>query len=704
MAKTKRNFDNELIKPQMSSIIEGYNYDIFISYRQKDNRHDGWVTEFVNNLKGELESTFKEEISVYFDINPHDGLLETHDVDASLKDKLKCLVFIPIISRTYCDPKSFAWEHEFKAFVELVSKDQFGLKVKLPGGNVANRVLPIQIHELDRADSKLCELVLGGVLRGIEFIYKEPGVNRPLRSEEDNPGNNLNKTFYRNQINKVAIAIKEIISGIRKEPIEFDVETKETIPTTVKPVVQEKSIIVLPFENISPDPDQEYFSDGLTEEIITDLSHIRDLLVISRSSAMTFKGAKATIKDITDKVHVRYVLEGSVRKAGNNLRITAQLINALTDAHIWADKYSGTLDDVFDIQEKVSKSIVDALKLKLSSQEKEKIITKPTRNFHLYECYLKAKYEIYIWTKESLDRAVHILQTGLENFGEDALLYATLGEAKFLYYDIGAETGKDILNEVEELAKKALSIEPDIAQGYKLYGLLEMGRGSLVEGFKYMKKAYDSDPNDSGIIMHTAGFYMYLGKPSFAEPLYKKLLEIDPLSAMNFLFEGFHQYFQGSFEKAIEYTQKSLKIDLDNVYGIFWYPIFLAADNQRDVALKLIEQIITDSRISEVFMELILFIKYTLTGMKDLALNTLNVETKNYTWNDPLFSGLMPGYYSLIDEKEEALRYLDHAISRGFINYPFFSHIDPFLENIRGEERFKKLMERVKYEWENFEV
>ena len=105
----------------MASIITGYSYDIFISYRQKDNKYDGWVTEFVDNLKKELEATFKEEISAYFDINPHDGLLETHDVDASLKDKLKCLVFIPIISRTYCDPKSFAWEHEFKAFVELAS-------------------------------------------------------------------------------------------------------------------------------------------------------------------------------------------------------------------------------------------------------------------------------------------------------------------------------------------------------------------------------------------------------------------------------------------------------------------------------------------------------------------------------------------------------------------------------------------------------
>ena len=107
----------------MASIILGYEYDIFISYRQKDNKGDRWVSEFVEALKTELESTFKEDVNVYFDINPHDGLLETHDVDASLKDKLKCLIFIPIISRTYCDPKSFAWEHEFKAFVEEASKE-----------------------------------------------------------------------------------------------------------------------------------------------------------------------------------------------------------------------------------------------------------------------------------------------------------------------------------------------------------------------------------------------------------------------------------------------------------------------------------------------------------------------------------------------------------------------------------------------------
>ena len=204
----------------MSSLIAGYNYDIFISYRQKDNKGDKWVSEFVEALKTELESTFKEEISVYFDINPSDYLLESYDVGESLKDKLKCLVFIPIISRTYCDPKSFAWEHEFKAFAEQASQDQFGLKVKLPNGNVANRILPVSIHDLDASDIKECESVLGGVLRGIDFIYREAGIDKPLTPGDDEK-KNLNNTKYRIQLIKVAHAIKEIIIGMKKEPVQL---------------------------------------------------------------------------------------------------------------------------------------------------------------------------------------------------------------------------------------------------------------------------------------------------------------------------------------------------------------------------------------------------------------------------------------------------------------------------------------------------
>jgi dienelactone hydrolase len=199
----------------MSSIIEGYNYDIFISYRQKDNKYDGWVSEFVDNLKKELEATFKEEINVYFDINPHDGLLETHEVDESLKKKLKCLVCIPIISRTYCDPKSFAWENEFQAFIDLARDDLFGLRITLPGGNVANRILPVRIHDLDPADVNLFESTIGGALRAVDFVYKETGVNRQLRAKDDDIIRSPGQILYRDQINKVALAVKDIIESMK---------------------------------------------------------------------------------------------------------------------------------------------------------------------------------------------------------------------------------------------------------------------------------------------------------------------------------------------------------------------------------------------------------------------------------------------------------------------------------------------------------
>jgi dienelactone hydrolase len=198
----------------MASLIPGYEYDIFISYRQKDNKYDGWVTEFVENLKRELESMFKDEVSVYHDINPHDGLLETHDVDESLKKKLKCLVCIPIISRTYCDPKSFAWKHEFEVFIDQAKNDPFGLKVTLPNGNVANRVLPVRIHDLDTADIKLFESAIGGVLRPVDFVYKETGVNRQLRAKDDDIIKSPNQVLYRDQINKVALAVKDIIGSM----------------------------------------------------------------------------------------------------------------------------------------------------------------------------------------------------------------------------------------------------------------------------------------------------------------------------------------------------------------------------------------------------------------------------------------------------------------------------------------------------------
>jgi len=127
----------------MPSLLPGFEYDIFISYRQKDNKGDKWVSKFVDTLKTDLEATFKEDISIYFDENPHDRLQETHDVDKSLEGKLKCLIFIPILSQTYCDPNSYAWQYEFLTFNKLAGKDRFGKNIRLRNGNYASRILPV---------------------------------------------------------------------------------------------------------------------------------------------------------------------------------------------------------------------------------------------------------------------------------------------------------------------------------------------------------------------------------------------------------------------------------------------------------------------------------------------------------------------------------------------------------------------------------
>jgi TolB-like protein len=685
----------------MPSIIKSYEYDIFISYRQKDNKHDGWVTEFVDNLRGELESTFKEEVSVYFDINPHDGLLETHDVDASIKDKLKCLIFIPIISRTYCDPKSFAWENEFKVFVELASQDQSGLKIKLPNSNVASRVLPIRIHDLENADIKLYESILGGVLRGIEFIYKEPGVNRPLTPYDDEKIN-INKTRYRNQINKVALAIKEIISALKKEPVDSGISQEEIVSIVEKPVVSEKSIIVLPFENISSDTEQEYFSDGLTEEIITDLSQISDLLVISRSSAMTFKGTKKTIPEIAQKVNVRYVLEGSVRKAGSSLRITAQLIDSFTDTHIWTEKYNGILDDVFDIQEKVSWSIADALKIKLSSKEKEKIHERPIDNVFAYDCYKRAYPEMVSMSKERLEHGLALLQKGLDVTGENAVIYAGMAFGYFQYANLGIEHEGNI-KKAEVFIQKALSLENNLAEALFVIGLISVINGEMVKGIDYMSRAHANKPEDAEIMGWLSLGYSLIGKIDPGKLLINKCFIIDPINPWNDSIKGWNHFFDGKFDLATNPLLAAYDLTPDSFMNQFWKSLILFYNNRADEAYDFICTSVEEPA-TNIWSQGTIFLKYVIKRDKDKLALLLTPDFVKVIQMDLQYSYHFATFYSYLGEKEKSLEFLENAINRGFINYPLLAEHDPYLENIRGEERFKRLIKRVKHAWEKFKV
>jgi TolB-like protein/Tfp pilus assembly protein PilF len=673
----------------MASIISGFEYDIFISYRQKDNKYDGWVTEFVSNLKKELEAAFKEDVGVYFDINPHDGLLETHDVNASLKGKLKCLIFIPIISRTYCDPNSFAWEHEFKVFIRQASKDQFGLKVKLPNGNVASRVLPVQIYDLESADIKLCESVLGSVLRGVEFIYKSAGVNRPL-TPSDNPDKNLTKTFYRDQINKVANSIKEIARGLKGEPVEIAGEPKEVISTIEKPPVREKSIIVLPFENISPDPDQEYFSDGLTEEIITDLSHIRDLLVISRSSAMTFKGAKATIKDITDKVHVRYVLEGSVRKAGNNLRITAQLIDGMTDSHIWAEKYNGNLDDIFEIQEKVSHSIVDSLKLKISPEENEFISRNPAKNLEAYNLYLLGRFFFHNGTREGQIKSIEYYEKALSEDPDYALAYAGLSDTYYVQGTFGWLPLDEALTRAKENSRRALDINKDLAEAHAILGVIY---GSYDWKYKEAKAelslAVSLNPKCSGAHQYYSGLLDALGQNEDARTHLNLAIELDPTFFYLYLLSAQLFYNEGKFEESLRECQKAIEIYPDFSIGHWRAFRIYIRQNEGLKAVEVIHNYLKRDILNAKEINTVHNI-YTRAGVNGLMKWVIDWELKRT--NPDTY--LLATWYTMLGKKEQALDYLEEAVEKRIVAIPMINNdLDFYI--LHSEPRFMVLIEKM---------
>lgn len=404
------------------ALLPGYEYDIFISYRHNDNL-DGWVAGFVEALEKELKATIKEPVSIYFDKNPHDGLLETHHVDKSLEGKLKCLIFIPIISQTYCDEKSFAWQHEFCAFNTLAKGDELGRDVRLLNGNVASRILPVKIHDLDPTDKAIIENELGGALRAIEFIYKEPGVNRPLKPT-DSRADNQNKTDYRNQINKVANAVKDIIVSLKSpgaqprvtenyQPSKSSAKSKTKAivaafvvmlalvagyffytksASAVEPLATlDKSVAVLPFIDLSEGRDQGWFSDGLTEEVLNSLAHVNGLKVVSRTSSFAFKDKNLRIETIADSLRVNYIVEGSVRKSNQGFRITAQLIRASDGFHLWSNTYDRNSTDIFTVQQEIATKIAQSLDISLDPEAIQKMHWAGTTSAEAYLAFLKGR-------------------------------------------------------------------------------------------------------------------------------------------------------------------------------------------------------------------------------------------------------------------------------------------------------------------------
>jgi len=709
----------------MASIIPEYNYDIFISYRQKDNKGDKWVSEFVDTLKDELESTFKEEISVYFDINPHDGLLETHDVDESLKEKLKCLVFIPIISRTYCDPKAFAWEHEFIAFVEQASKDQFGLKVKLPGGNVASRILPIQIHDLDKADIKLCESVLGSVLRGIEFIYKEPGVNRPLRSSEDHPQDNLNKTYYRDQINKVANAVREIFTSLKKHdkkdnsaviqsvletPFKRKVKKSKIIvsafilvllitigiyiiPKLFKPSDQlEKSVAVLPFTDLGSDEDQYWFSEGITDVIISQLSKISDLRVLGRTSTLKYREEqKSTVSKIGAELGVNYIIEGTVQRQGNKMRITVQLIRTINEGHIWSEIYDREWKDIFDVQSDIAQRIAEGLKTNLTPEEKKLIETKQTNNLEAYNSYLQGRF---FWNKrkeEDLEKSIKYYVKSITEDPDYALAYAGLADAYFIQAYWRWTSREEGYSKAREYAMKAVNINKNLAEAHATLGWLYCwSEWRWEDSRKEFKLAIELDPNYANVHQYYSELLNVLRENSEARRQIELAIQIDPCIPVYHWQSRCCYYNSGNFNESLEECLKLQEIYPDYGHSI---PRLLFYNYVKlNEGLKAVEE------LQKVFVLDSLRAKYAdavkeyynhsgIAGLFDLLIELEHKKEDPDPYN-------LAQWYSIINKKKDALNWLEKAMGNPPSGFAGINNSYNF-NNLRSEPRFQAIIKKL---------
>jgi len=713
----------------MPSILPGFHYDIFISYRQKDNKGERWVSDFVSNLRTELESTFKEDISVYFDENPHDGLLETHIVDKSLEGKLKSLIFIPIISRTYCDEKSFAWQHEFCAFNKLAKEDRFGRELRLSNGNVSSRILSVKIHDLDSEDKVLLESELGGVLRPVEFIFRSSGVNRPLKPD-DTRAENQNHTYYRDQINKVAISVKEIIHSMkspsaqslkepepRRIPIQGGIRKRNPqllrisgglvfagllvagyflMPGLRKstPVPVERSIAVLPFDNLSNDPEQEYFGEGMMQEILNHLFMIGGLKIPSGTSSMHYKGSELPIREIARELNVSYILEGNISKSDDRIRIIVRLINGKDEKVLWTEDYrrAMTASDLLEIQSNVAQQVAENMKVIINPEVKKRIESKPTTNTEAYTLYLQSLNPLKIYySRQNLERAIQLDPNFADAYALLSFYWLTRGTS-------GGDVERDeVLRNATPLLEKSLELDPNSSMVHRASAAMKLW---FLWDFKSLDKEFQIlnqlAPSEFGFNIFP-DYLLATGRYKEALIYAKKFNDQEIQTSLGWAFLSVAQYFNGENEAALKTLHTALRIFPGDFFITFnSFRIFVYTGHYKDViALSEMNYPRMDTLYIPPYKNCFLGISYFKTydhRAFSYHLKRLLSATEKSSVGSPCFYAAL--VYSAIGEKEKAIKMLEKAYDKHEMEM-YWLKVDPLFKPLHGDKRFQELLAKI---------
>jgi len=464
----------------------------------------------------------------------------------------------------------------------------------------------VKIHNIDLEDKSLLENELGGALRAIEFIYKEPGVNRPLKPTDDKK-DNLNKTYYRDQINKVANAVKEIIAGLKSNPNALPEEIaqqRESLGEVIQEVVKLKadkpksrilkytigsflvlallvpgyllipklfksskpaeiSIAVLPFANMSNDPEQEFFSDGVSDDIIIKLAQVPGLKVAGRTSSFTFKGKNQDLRKIGEQLGVNHILEGSIRKSGNKIRITAQLIKVADGYPVWSDKYERQEENIFDLQDDISMAILNAIKIKLLGTVKDAVLKKYTNNPEAYQLYLQGRF--YYNKFEGADnftKAIYYFNAAIKIEPDYALAYAAMASSYMILWVYNYLPPEKCLPQMKEAAEHSLRLDDGIAESHIVMARMKMYyewdfKSATIE----YKKAIELNPNLAEAHEKYAICLGLLG--NFTEAIKQASIaySLDPISLPINDNVAMIYYMAGDHEKEIEYGQRLIELE-----------------------------------------------------------------------------------------------------------------------------------------------
>jgi TolB-like protein len=451
---------------------------------------------------------------------------------------------------------------------------------------------------------------------------------------------------------------------------------------TSGPPVQ--SIAVLPFENMSDDPDNEYFSDGMSEEILNLLAQVPGLQVTSRSSAFSFKGQNLDVPTMAAKLNVAHVLEGSVRKSGNQLRITAQLIEVAADTHLWSKTFDRELKNVFAIQDEIAAAVVDALQITLLGEAPKATETNP----EAYTLYLQARYFINQFNAESFQQAETLLERALAIDPVFAPAWTTLG---IVYRQQADPFGLRPVDEGNELARqtiqKALAIDPQYGPAYAALAGIEIDYDwDFAAATQHVQQALALNPGDFGILIKTAELNLLLGRTGEAIDLYRQAIILDPVSYLAHLYLGMSYEVAGRLDEAAESSRLAISLNPSGVFGNSFLGLVLLKQGDAPAALAAIEQEPSD------FFRLVgmAIVQHALgdAGASDAALQEMikccaAVAAYQVAW-----------VYAFRGEIDHAFDWLELAYDNRDGGLPFVLHSPRFVD-LRGDPRWEPFLDKI---------